>query len=195
MSWTEIERWIGEKAPALDAALLPPSTAIDIADAEETIGYALPDDVIAWWRRFGGIGETYHHWPLVPDIWQPHGLDRALHFRTLMMQAISGIAFATIGEEKDYEAVALREPAGTPCVDIWLPAWLPVAADGSGHELFVDLRGGPLHGCVMEWGKYSGADGEAVWPGVTAMLDDTLKALRGETAHRLVFERGNFHWE
>jgi cell wall assembly regulator SMI1 len=195
VSWTDIETWIGENSPALHAALLPPSSAVDIADAEETIGYALPAELVGWWRQFGGVGETYTRWPLVPPMWQPHGLDNALLLRTLMTQAISGIAFRTLGEEKDYEAAALREPAGTSCVDIWLPAWLPVAADGSGHELFVDLRGGPRHGCVMEWDKYSGADSEPLWPGVTAMLDDALSALRGETGHRLVFERNDFHWE
>ncbi|MET9225906.1 SMI1/KNR4 family protein [Lentzea sp. NPDC003310] len=196
MSWTDIETWIGEKAPVLHAALLPPSSAVDVADAEETLGRALPEDLAAWWRTFGGIGEnTYTHWPLVPSMWQPHGLAAALDCRTLMMRAISGIAFATLGEEKDYEAAALREPAGTPCVDIWLPAWLPVAADGSGYELFVDLRDGPRHGCVMEWGKYSGADGDPLWPNVTAMLDEASRALRGETEHRISFEHNHFYWE
>ncbi|MGW6442550.1 SMI1/KNR4 family protein [Lentzea sp. NPDC055074] len=195
MSWTDIEDWIGEKVPALHAALLPPSSAVDVADAEESLGYVLPADVSAWWRRFGGIGETYTHWPLVPTMWQPHGLATALRLRTLMTAAISGIAFATLGEEKDYEAAALREPAGTPCVDIWLPAWLPVASDGSGWELFVDLRGGPSHGCVMEWDKYSGADSGPLWTDVTAMFDDAARALRGETKHRIVFERNDFHWE
>lgn len=195
MSWTDIETWIGENSPALYAVLLPSSSAVDIADAEESIGYALPAELVGWWRQFGGIGETYARWALVPPMWQPHGLDNALRLRTMMMQAISGIAFRTLGEEKDYEATALREPAGTPCVDIWLPAWLPVAADGSGHELFVDLRGGDLHGCVMEWDKYSGADRDPLWPNVTAMLDDALRALRGETGHRLVFERNDFRWE
>ncbi|WP_439657987.1 SMI1/KNR4 family protein [Lentzea sp. HUAS TT2] len=195
MSWTDIERWTADRAPTLYAALLPPSTAADVADAEEEIGYALPADLTAWWRQFGGIGETYSQWPLIPELWQPHGLDRSLHVRTLMTEAISGIAFSTLGEEKDYEKAALREPAGTPCVDIWLPAWLPVAADGSGHELFADLRGGPRHGCVMEWDKYSGADSEPLWPNVTAMLDDTLRALRGESARRLVFEHNTFHWD
>ncbi|MDX3659320.1 SMI1/KNR4 family protein [Streptomyces sp. ID05-26A] len=194
MSWTDIEGWIGENAPALHAALLPPSSAVDITDAEESIGYALPDDVSAWWRRFGGIGETYTHWPLVPTMWQPHGLTTALRLRTLMSEAISGIAFTTLGEEKDYEAVALREPAGTPCVDIWLPAWLPVAADGSGWELFVDLRAGSRHGCVMEWDKYSGADSDPLWPSVSAMFDDAARSLRGETGHRVVFERNDFYW-
>lgn len=195
MSWTDIESWIGEHAPALHAALLPPSSATDVADAEESIGYALPPDVSAWWRRFGGVGVTYSRWPLIPTSWQPHGLDRALHLRTLMMAAISGIAFATLGEEKDYEAAALREPAGTPCVDLWLPAWLPVAADGSGYELFVDLRGGPHSGCVMEWGKYSGADGDPLWPSVTAMFAEASRALRGETGHRVVLAHNDFHWE
>ncbi|GAA3648584.1 SMI1/KNR4 family protein SUKH-1 [Lentzea atacamensis] len=196
MSWTGIESWAREKAPKLYAALLPPASEADIAAAEETLGFPLPADLVTWWRQFGGIAETYTHWPIVPPHWQPHGLDDALRLRTQMIEAISGIAFATPDEEKDFEATALRASAGTPCVDLWLPAWLPVAGDGAGYELFVDLRAGARHGCVMEWGKYSGADGEPVWPNVTAMLDETLRALGGSREeHRLVFEHNYFFWE
>jgi cell wall assembly regulator SMI1 len=196
MSWTGIENWTREKAPALHAALLPPASPADIAAAEEILGSPLPADLAAWWRQFGGIAQTYTHWPLIPPHWHPHGLDDALLLRTQMIEAISGIAFATRGEEQDFEAAALRQPAGTPCVELWLPAWLPVASDGAGYELFVDLREGPRHGCVMEWGKYSGADGEPVWPNVTTMLDDTLRALGGgHQDHRLVFEHTGFFWE
>lgn len=196
MSWTGIESWVRAQSPALHAALLPPATDADLAAAEETLGRPLPADLAAWWRLFGGIAETYTHWPLVPPHWQPHGLAGALRLRKLMIQAISGIHFATRGEEQDFEAAALREPAGTPCMELWLPAWLPVAGDGAGYELFVDLRAGERHGCVMEWDKYSGADRDPVWPDVTAMLAETVRALSGgHDDRRLVFEHNHFFWE
>ncbi|MDT7785036.1 MAG: hypothetical protein QOF58_3455 [Pseudonocardiales bacterium] len=195
MSWTGIESWVRATSPTLHAALRPPATDADIAAAEETLGLLLPAELVAWWQQFGGIAQTYTHWPLIPPHWQPHGLDDALRQRKLMIQAISGIQFATRGEEKDFEVAALREPAGTPCVELWLPAWLPVAGDGAGYELFVDLRGGTRHGCVMEWDKYSGADREPLWPSVSAMLDETVRALSGDhDQHRLVFEHNDFFW-
>lgn len=196
MSWSGIESWVRATSPTLHAALRPPATDLDIAAAEETLGLLLPVELVAWWQQFGGIAGTHRHWPLIPPHWQPHGLDDALRTRKSMIQAISGIHFATRGEEKDFEAAALCEPAGTPCVDLWLSAWLPVAGDGLGYRLFVDLRGGEQHGCVMEWDKYSGADREPVWPSVTAMLEETVRALSGEHDRlRLVFEHNGFFWE
>ncbi|MFI6102248.1 SMI1/KNR4 family protein [Lentzea sp. NPDC051213] len=195
MSWTGIEAWARTNLPEL--VFLPPSSAADIAAAEETLGRALPGDLAAWWRQYGGVGDEYTRWEFVPPSWQPHSLREALHFRTLMIDAIRGIAFSSPDEEAAYEATALAEPAGTPCSDLWLPAWLPIAADGCGWELFVDLRGGPAHGCVMEWDKYGGAEGEPLWPNVTEMFDHALRALDsgGDNEHKLVFEHDSFYWE
>ena len=195
MSWSGIESWARTNAPALHAAFLPPSSGADIAAAEEVLGLPLPADLVAWWRQFGGIGDRYRHWALIPPHWQPHGLSRALHYRTLMIDAIRGIAFSSPEEERAFEATALQEPAGTPCPDLWLPAWLPVAADGCGYELFADLREGPQRGCVMEWGKYDGAATEPLWPNVDAMFDDTLRALEGHGRYRVEIESDYLSWE
>ncbi|HEX8866638.1 MAG TPA: SMI1/KNR4 family protein [Lentzea sp.] len=196
MRWTAIESWVRATSPTLHAALRPPATDSDIAAAEEVLGLLLPAELVAWWQQFGGIAQTYRRWPLIPPHWQPLGLDGALRLRKVMIDAISGIHFSTRGEEKDFEAAALREPAGTPCTELWLPAWLPVATDGLGYWLFVDLRGGEQHACVVEWDKYSGADRSPVWPSVTAMLDETVRALSGDhDQYRLVFEHNDFFWE
>lgn len=191
MSWTGIESWARTNAPGLP--FQPPSSAADIAAAEEVLGLTLPPSLATWWQQFGGTGDKYTRWELIPDSWQPHSLREALHFRTLMIDAIRGIAFSSPEEERAYEAEALREPAGTPCTELWLPAWLPIAADGCGWELFVDLRGGPSHGCVMEWDKYGGAESEPLWTDVTAMFEFALRALEGgDDEHRVVLDDGLF---
>jgi cell wall assembly regulator SMI1 len=53
----------------------------------------------------------------------------------------------------------------------WLPEWLPVAGDGGGGGLFVDLRTGPRHGCVVAYTR-TGQGPAPVWPGVREMLTD-----------------------
>lgn len=194
MNWSGIEAWSRTNAPGL--VFSPPASAEDITAAEKILGLTLPADLAAWWRHFGGIGDEYNRWELVPPHWQPYSLSEALRNRTLMIEAIRGIAFSSPEEEAAFEAAALREPAGTQCPELWLPAWLPIAADGCGWELFVDLRGGPSHGCVMEWDKYGGAERDPVWPNVTAMLDFALRALEGDNdEHHVVIEDDRLYWE
>ncbi|HEX7306984.1 SMI1/KNR4 family protein [Lentzea sp.] len=188
MSWIDVERWAGENLPKLHATLLPPSSAQDIAAAESAIGHRFPADLAAWWREFGGIGEKTLLWDLIPGCWQPQGLAQALEDRAMVMEVRNDLF------DSSPEA-ALREPAGTPNTELWLPAWLPVATDLGGGHLFVDLRGGPRHGCVIEWNKVEGADGVPVYADVTAMLDHASRALRGHTEHRVVVRDGYFDWQ
>lgn len=86
MSWTAIDAWVAENSPTLRAAFRPPSSARDLAAAEEAIGYPLLADLAAWWRRFGGIGDASLLWTLVPERWQPQGLRDALADREMIME-------------------------------------------------------------------------------------------------------------
>jgi hypothetical protein len=56
---------------------------------------------------------------------------------------------------------------------------VPIAAGPEGRCLFVDLRDGPLHGCVVEWAHRF--DDAIHWPSVAEMLGDVADAL----AHRV----------
>jgi len=188
VSWTDIETWINANLPKLHATLLPPSSTEDIRAAEQAIGHPLPTDLAAWWRQFGGIGEKTLLWDLIPGYWQPQGLTSALDDRAMILEVRNELF------DSSPEA-ALREPAGTQNSELWLPAWVPVATNLGGSWLFVDLRGGPLRGCVMAWDNIEGADTEPLYPNVTAMLDHVSRALRGETEHRMVVKDGYFDWE
>ncbi|MGI5499589.1 SMI1/KNR4 family protein [Lentzea sp. CA-135723] len=188
MSWTDIEAWIAGNLPALHATLLPPSSADDIRTAEHSIGHPLPADLAAWWRQFGGIGERTLLWDLIPGYWQPLGLAGALADRAMTMEVRNDLF------DSSPEA-ALQHPAGTQNTELWLPAWVPVATNLGGSYLFADLRGGPLHGCVMAWDNVEGADTEPLYPTVSAMLDHAARALRGETERRVVVKDGYFEWE
>ncbi|WP_394619303.1 SMI1/KNR4 family protein [Lentzea sp. JNUCC 0626] len=188
MSWTEIERWIAGTLPNLHTTLLPPSSTEDLQAAERTLGRALPADLAAWWRQFGGIGEKTLLWDLIPGYWQPQGLATALEDRAMIMEVRNDL-FDSSPEE------ASRAPAGTRNGELWLPAWIPVATNLGGSHLFADLRDGPLHGCVMAWDNVEGADTNPLYPNVTAMLDHAARALRGETEHRVVVQDDYFEWK
>ncbi|SDG66763.1 Cell wall assembly regulator SMI1 [Lentzea fradiae] len=193
-SWTDIESWVSENSPALHAAFLPPPSTSDVTAAEEAIGYALPAGLAAWWRRFGGIGDTGLLWGLVPGYWQPQGLRQALADRAMVMEVRNDLFSASPEEQRDQQEAALRDPAGTPHTEQWLPAWVPVATNLGGSHLFADLRDGPRHGCVMAWDNVEGADTDPVYPDVTAMLDHAARALHGGTDLRPVLDGGHLHW-
>jgi cell wall assembly regulator SMI1 len=81
---------------------------------------------------------------------------------------------------------------------MWLPGFLPIATDGGGADLFVDLRSGPEHGCVREFDKVY-TDGNPRWANVTAMLADIADALANLSAidgfHPRLDHDGTLHWE
>ncbi|PRX99013.1 SMI1/KNR4 family protein SUKH-1 [Allonocardiopsis opalescens] len=129
----------------------------------------LPPDLVAWWRMSCGV--TGHvGGRLIPPGYAPHDIDGVVDTRESLLETWME------GVPEDDIAALLAQPAGTPVAG-WLPVWLPVAGDGGGGELFVDLRSGPLNGCVMRWDKVETAEFDPLWPSVSAMLSDIADAL------------------
>lgn len=79
-------------------------------------------------------------------------------------------------------AVLDEASAGTAAEIPWLPSWLPIAAHPGGGHLFLDLREGPMHGCIGEMDKEDVGFWKPVWPSVTAMLAEIADALVNGTA-------------
>ncbi|MBB4911715.1 SMI1/KNR4 family protein [Actinophytocola algeriensis] len=129
----------------------------------------LPSDLVAWWRMSCGV--TNHVGGiLIPPNYVPYDIDRVIDTRESLLETwVEGVS------EHDIAAL-VDEPAGTP-VSGWLPVWLPVAGDGGGGDLFVDVRSGPLSGCVMRWDKVEAAEFEPLWPSISVMLSDIADAL------------------
>ncbi|WP_354146449.1 SMI1/KNR4 family protein [Arthrobacter sp. 754] len=79
--------------------------------------------------------------------------------------------------QKPYDpARAEANDAGTRA-SMFISPFLPIAEDGSGDFLFVDLRGGRQHGCVGEYFKGEADWRPAIWPSIEALLDETLSSL------------------
>jgi len=75
---------------------------------------------------------------------------------------------------------------------------MPIAGDGGGNDLFVDLRPGPAHGCVREFWNEEGARDTALWSGVADMLAEVADALTRDVPVRgyrmWVDEHGAMSW-
>ncbi|XVU29567.1 SMI1/KNR4 family protein [Actinoplanes sp. CA-054009] len=178
--WERVVEWLRRHCPADADEVGPPAGEADLAAAERAVGVALPADLVAWWRSADGVG---HGFRLLPGF-APYSVRDALASRRtwLEVSAPSGDSGA----------------AGSACHGVWLPRWLPVAGNGSGDDLFVDLRAGAAFGCVgrfdHEVWEYDGPR----WPGVTAMLAEVAEAL---TAGRTIgywrprVVDGRFSWE
>ena len=188
-SWDRISRWLDRYAPAVAGVVGPPASSREIAEVADGLGVPVPADLAAWWRRANGVPGMW----LLPPFHEPYSVARALESRRgwLKVQGCYG------GDPDDQEEFAemSAEPAGTPGGQ-WLPRWLPIA--GGGYELFVDLRPGPSHGCVMSYDSESGA-GPALWPGVEAMLADVAEGMerdRWVAGYRIWgAEDGRIEWD
>jgi cell wall assembly regulator SMI1 len=196
-SWDVIVDWLGRHSSPELALIRPPAAEDDIRDAERSMGTALPEDLVAWWRRAdgqAGIGS------LLPPFYSPYSVRMALGRRDVRMTAWNGVMEQASADQ--FAASVVREdraPAGSPCKGAWLPRWLPIAGDGCGNDLFVDLRPGPAHGCVRQFLRDDGAGDAAWWGGVAAMLAEVAAALTQEVRVRgrriWVDDDGRISWD
>nr|WP_042177600.1 SMI1/KNR4 family protein [Kibdelosporangium sp. MJ126-NF4]CEL12705.1 hypothetical protein [Kibdelosporangium sp. MJ126-NF4]CTQ93569.1 hypothetical protein [Kibdelosporangium sp. MJ126-NF4] len=218
-SWNRIRASLAQRAPDLLATIRPPATEPDIAAAEEAVGVALPADLLAWWRLADGRADGPGH--LLPRWFDPYPVASALRSRkswTDVWRNAEDNYFASedgwmhrellawAGGQRptvdDRIAALMAEPAGTPCEGMYLPVWLPIADSRMGTDLFVDLRDGPLRGCVMSFDNVGTAQADPTWPSVTAMLAEVANALAGseivvdgDPVRAEVDERGHLTWE
>lgn len=196
-SWNIIVEWLARHSPPELALIRPPAAEDDIRETERGVGTVLPDDLVAWWRRADGQAG---HGSLMPWFYSPHSAREALNKRNVWMTAWNGVMEQADPERfAAYVAQEDQAPSGTPCKGAWLPSWLPVAGDGGGNDLFVDLRPGPAHGCVREFFRDAGASDAARWDSVAAMLADVAAGLTQEApvhGHRIwVEDDGRISWD
>lgn len=72
-------------------------------------------------------------------------------------------------EMERFVAFQNSQPAGTLLNEwYWLQRWLPVAGDGMGGGVFMDLREGPLQGCLVEFSR-EGHSSAPRWKSVTQL--------------------------
>lgn len=185
--WTRIVLWLGNHAPATAAALRRPDPVPDFAELEERFGIELPSELREWWWCCGGTdGDALAD--VLPPFYTPYGAQRSWEVWCSLRTAWS----------EQWERPACDYYAGSGGSSFH-PAWIPIAGDGFADELVVDLRPGPLHGCVMEWEQEAARVTTPEWAGVCSMLADVHRALtEGAPAghsHPTVTEDGRLDWQ
>ncbi|MFD1371060.1 SMI1/KNR4 family protein [Actinoplanes sichuanensis] len=170
-SWAMILAWFTQHAPNELTGFRSPSAQQDLRAVEETMGMPLPADQVEWWQLTDGTDEA-RFVRLIPLAYRPLSARDAVLFHRSM------VSFAPEEPESSLHAAA---PAGSPSEGVWLPQWLPIARDIGGGFLFLDLRRGPLFGCVGRHRKDEWRYEEPVWSSVAEMLADVADALTENT--------------
>lgn len=223
-SWAAIAAWLKANAPETANAIRPPAPEPLIRSLEAEAPNGWPGGLSALYRMADGaerstagyIYPRYRPLPLAEagrtrqmllGIEAQVGeaanaaFERAQNsplYRNLrtLHQAGSGVPLTE--PQKPYDpAKAEADDAGTRA-SFFIAPFLPIAEDGSGDFLFVDLRGGRQHGCVGEYFKGDADWRPAIWPSVEALLEDILSSLesgRPVFSSRPSVVNGSLTWE
>ena len=184
--WTNIVAWLRDHAPVTAAALKPPAL-LDLAELESEFDVQLPADLREWWACCGGT-DTDVLADVLPPFYTPYSPRGAL-------QAWRGHRELWTAK---WDRPACDYYAGS-AGSSYHPAWIPIAGDGFADELVVDLRPGPLRGCVLEWEQEAAQVERPEWRGVTDMLAAVNRSLLEGTpaghSHPTVTEDGRLDWQ
>ena len=172
MAWRRVVAWCADRAPATAAALHGPAGEAALAAVQRDLEQIWPDDLLCWLRVSDGADRTSVA-GVIPWGFVPSQIGR-IRTDWRMMTDIS----REVGESDDL-TVMERQAAGSRASH-FLSSWVPIADDGGGDRLFVDLRPGELHGCVGRFWEdgFHGPDyGVHFWASVAHMAETLADAL------------------
>ncbi|MFE7332363.1 SMI1/KNR4 family protein [Streptomyces sp. NPDC057565] len=133
-SWTRIENWLAEHAPATYAALAPPADPADIAATERVIGRPLLKPLVMSLLRHDGLLDQ-RGW-LLPGFYRPISAREIAAAWQLFTGFYDKHTADEEGEEADYDFMKL----GFSSVLYGHPQLIPIARDVSGGCLVLDHR-------------------------------------------------------
>ncbi|GGP65365.1 SMI1/KNR4 family protein [Saccharothrix coeruleofusca] len=173
-SWDRIEKWLGSNAS--DIPLPAPAAVPALAAAEVAVGYAFPRDLVESLLRHDGAPRS-----LVPSRWTLLPLDTAVDTWRRNTEELAARQAAEVDDMSDEDWSEVEEGEEDAFWG-WSPAWLPIAVDGSGCHLVVELREGSRHGAVGVLDPESNPrfEGSGTWPSTAALLEGTANALHGD---------------
>ncbi|MEV0529528.1 SMI1/KNR4 family protein [Streptomyces sp. NPDC050439] len=130
-AWLRIETWLREYAPAAYASLPPAAGTDAVRAAERQCGLLFPEDLVASLSRHDGSGEC-----LLPGNYRLSGA-------------------AEIAQDHVWW-IGSQQPDVHDELRYWRSSWLPLATDGAGGSLFVEMAPGDEHGRI---GVHAHGDG------------------------------------
>ncbi|MEU5691153.1 SMI1/KNR4 family protein [Actinosynnema sp. NPDC020468] len=179
--WERILAWLDDYAPSTGSAFVPNEDAAAVEALADATGLEPPDELRAFWSVCGGTANLGFA-EVLPPFYTPLGPTNALRSWRLKAR---------------FRPDELDSEAGTPTTG-YHPLWLPIAFDGCGDALALDLRPGALRGCVVEWDREGQEMLKPEFAGFGDMLDEVATALehRGRLGHcePLITADGRLGW-
>ncbi|MFE7244761.1 SMI1/KNR4 family protein [Streptomyces sp. NPDC057580] len=133
-SWTRIENWLAEHAPATYAALAPPADPADIAATERAIGRPLLKPLVMSLLRHDGLLDQ--RGSLLPAFYRPMSAREI----TAAWHLLTGFYDQCMADEKGDEADYDFMKIGSSSVLYGHPQLIPIARDLGGGHLVLDHR-------------------------------------------------------
>ncbi|WP_093084071.1 SMI1/KNR4 family protein [Pseudonocardia oroxyli] len=211
--------WCIRYAPETATRLRPPATRAEIDRAQAAVGVPWPDDLVELYESMDGT-EGAWLWPgaaplstaALVETWNSRQRSSAIvrrdHARQLAarpdweiaaeqnLRAMAGLN----GPPEDPYDVDRHEaqPAGTPA-GIFIRSFLPIANDGSGGHLIVDLRDGDERGSIKYFDKVDADTGSRWWQSVEHLVTDVADGLQHgrmvQPYWTAEVEDGHLNWE
>lgn len=192
-SWDRIEEWFHRNGVA--DILRPPATGIEAA--EVTVGHRFPADLVESLRRHDSTIPVPNsclvppRWILLPlasmiETWRQRTED-------LAKRQAAEIDDMTDEDDEDWSDV---EEGEEDSFWGWNPAWLPIAADGSGSQLVVELRPGNRYGAIGQLGHGEAPrfDGISTQPSTAALLEYAAEAFHGKGRYTASVHNHTVQW-
>jgi cell wall assembly regulator SMI1 len=168
-AWLRLVDELATRAPGTRVALRPPAPGVDVV--AERLGVELTGEVRDWFGLHGGAAPFFD--------------GQVLPFNTVLslLDAVEATLLTrSIWWRHDQHvdrAAAERQPAGTTA-HTWLANYVYIGQDGTGGGIFVDLRPGPLQGCVRFWDKVEADLGQLAATSITDLLAAVHSAISAE---------------
>ncbi|MFI7285137.1 SMI1/KNR4 family protein [Streptomyces anulatus] len=194
-SWTRIENWLAEHAPATCAALAPPADPADIAATERAIGRPLPKPLVMSLLRHDGLRDQCGS--LLPGFYRPISARRIADEWRLF----TGFHDRLTAEEKGDEVDSDFMDMGFSGVLYGHPQLIPIARDVGGGYLVLDQRPEIYRGRVHQADATEGVmrGSREVWASLPVLMETVAASL--ETGRPVdhykaeVDEQQRLHWD
>jgi cell wall assembly regulator SMI1 len=177
-AWERVRTCMAAIAPEALGVLGSPALAEDVAHVEERLGMKLPDELRAWLAKHDGQRSSTG-----PFEWPLETLVQAMSTKTML----DGM----IPEFDGYE-LPIRADDGV-LARWWHDRWFPIAGDGAGNHLSIDLDPAPggIVGQVIEYRHDDGAR-PLVAPSLSAWFDLTADRIESGALVALEYHDGSF---
>ncbi|MGW0293316.1 SMI1/KNR4 family protein [Streptomyces tuirus] len=194
-SWTRIENWLAEHAPATYAGLAPPADPADIAAIEHVVGRPLLKPLVMSLSRHDGLLDQ--RGSLLPGFYRP----MSAREMAAAWQLLTGFHDKRTADEKGEEADYDFMRTGSSSVLYGHPQLIPIARHLGGGHLVLDHRPEIDRGRVHEAEAVEGIIrvSHEMWTSLPLLMEATATSL--ETSRPLngytpaVDEEQRLHWE